>query len=224
RHSPSLHAGVRLLLLMQPKTIRQTNLPSMAAEQVRQAPGNEVGDHEGAGPRISAPKVVSVVLVVMSLLLFVVGCGTSFSNTIPNPSIAAEEWRSVDIGDQVASGKTVFDDDSLVVEAAGVDVWNTSDSFRYIYHPLSGDGKLTVLVDSMSAAHEWTKVGVMVREDLDASARNAFLLLTDFNGVLFQRRESLGGPTNDVLPDGTYMRDYAATAPWWLQLERTRNQ
>lgn len=166
-------------------------------------------------------------LLIAALLL--AACSQPLTSKPPtletqDPVSPVSDWQSADIGPRVAAGETVVDDDSLVVVAAGVDVWNTEDSFRFTYHPLRGDGKLTVRVDSLSAAHEWTKVGLMVREDLGASARNAFLLLTDSNGVLFQRREAVGGNTNDVLPDGTYMRDYVALAPWWLQLERAGNE
>lgn len=167
-------------------------------------------------------------LFLTSIALFLTACGSQTTTTRREeptppsekpPEPAVSEWLSVDIGSSFV-GDTVAEDGSLVVVASGVDVWSTSDSFRFIYHPLSGDGSLTVRVDDMSAPNEWTKVGVMVREDLGAAARNAFLLLTDFNGVLFQRREVVGGVTDDVLPDGTYMRDYVALAPWWLRLER----
>ena len=108
----------------------------------------------------------------------------------------------------------------VVVRASGVDVWNEADGFRFTFQALRGDGSLTVRVDGIEAANEWTKVGVMVREDVAPGARNAFVLLTESNGALFQRREVAGGSTSDVLADGTYMRAFDASAPWWLRIER----
>src|SRR5260370_38099167 len=41
----------------------------------------------------------------------------------------------------------------------------------------------------------------MIREDLTAGARNAFLTLTDDQGVIFQNRTSKGGSTNVSSPE-----------------------
>lgn len=168
---------------------------------------------------------IFILALLAPLLIVLAACGGPLTGPpdraeLPSPLVPAGQWESVDIGGPTHEGETAIGDDSLVVLASGEDVWSTSDSFRYIYQELRGDGVLTVRVDSMLAPNEWTKVGVMVREDLGASARNAFLLLTNSNGVLFQRREAVGATTDDVLPDGTYMRDFVASAPWWLRLER----
>jgi hypothetical protein len=135
---------------------------------------------------------------------------------------SSDGWQSSDVGDTALRGSSAFcaDERPLVVQASGTDVWNERDGFHFVYQALEGDGSLTVRVDDLEAAHEWTKAGVMVREVLTPDARNAFVHLTDFNGVLMQRRDDAGGSTSDVLPDGTYMRDYDATAPWWLRIER----
>lgn len=170
-------------------------------------------------------KIVPLVLGATLLFLLLASCGGPLSAAPVEPKanprpLVDLEWESVDIGEPLFEGETTIEGQSLVVKASGEDVWSTSDSFRFIYRELSGNATLTVRVDDMAAPDEWTKVGLMVREDLSESARNAFVLLTDQNGVLFQRRTIAGGVTDDVLPDGTYMRDFVALAPWWLRLER----
>jgi len=151
------------------------------------------------------------------------GCSTVTDPDVP-PSVPdtveGDGWNNTDIGVVSVAGESEGDDDELVVTASGTDVWNEGDGFHFTYQALAGDGSLTVRVDALDAAHEWSKAGVMIREDLTPGARNAFVLLTDFNGALFQRREVAGGSTADVLPDGTYMRAFEASSPWWLRIER----
>lgn len=138
-----------------------------------------------------------------------------------DPAPATEAWESIDIGVVAFEGDADADGDgSIVVTASGSDVWSGEDGFHFTYQALEGDGALTVRVDAMQAADVWTKVGVMVREDLSPGARNAFVLLTDANGALFQRRASVGGATSDTLSDGTLMQAVDASAPWWLRIER----
>ena len=169
----------------------------------------------------------SLASIVLLGTTFLAACGTAASGA-PSPKVpdappgVVVAWQSVDVGSVglVGDVESAEDGSSLVVRASGSDVWDVADAFRFTYQPLRGDGSLTVRVDGIEAANEWTKVGVMVREDVAPDARNAFVLLTESNGALFQRREVVGGSTADVLADGTYLRAPEATAPWWLRIER----
>jgi hypothetical protein len=131
-------------------------------------------------------------------------------------------WTSIDVGSVGVVGDAESDagGQRIVVRAAGTDVWNLEDGFRFTYQELHGDGALTVRVDDIAAANEWTKVGVMVREDLAPGARNAFMLLTESFGAVFQARLETGGVTDDTLPGGYVMRTPEPVAPWWLRIER----
>jgi len=157
------------------------------------------------------------------LLLFLAACGTT---DLAGPGGGGDRaWQSADIGGTDVAGETrEVAPGELQILAAGEDIWDEADTFRYVYQAIQGDGALTVRVNDVKAVDEWTKVGLMVRENLAPNARNAMILLTDYNGVLFQRREVTGGRTADVLPDGTYMRDVSASAPWWLRIERKGSQ
>ena len=139
---------------------------------------------------------------------------------VPGFDVAA--WSSVDVGVVGFAGESevVSGDESVVLRGSGSDVWNEADGFRFTYQGLSGDGSLTVRVDEIEAVDEWTKVGVMVREGLAPDARNAFMLLTDFYGVVFQGRLEVGARTSDTLPGGHVMRTAEPEAPWWLRIER----
>ncbi|MHC4593376.1 MAG: LamG domain-containing protein [Planctomycetota bacterium] len=87
---------------------------------------------------------------------------------------------------------------TYTMTAAGADIWGTSDEFRYAWKQLSGDGEITATVESVlwvTGSNDWTKAGVMIRETLDASSKNAFVALTtgSGNGATFQWRPIAGG-------------------------------
>ena len=131
------------------------------------------------------------------------------------------EWRGDDVGIVALAGDSDIGLDGVIrVRASGVDVWGTADGFHFTHRQLAGDGDLIVRVDEIEAAHEWSKAGIMVREDLTAGARNVFLHLTESNGAILQRRAHVDGTTTDIADDGTYFRAFEARAPAWLRLER----
>ena len=140
----------------------------------------------------------------------------------PTDGETERSFSSVDVGvvGFVGESRVEPDAESVVVRASGADVWSEEDGFRFTYQGLSGDGALTVRVDALEAAHEWTKVGVMVREDVSPGAANGFMLLTEELGVVFQGRVEAGGETSNRAADGSRMRDWDPVAPWWLRIER----
>jgi regulation of enolase protein 1 (concanavalin A-like superfamily) len=58
----------------------------------------------------------------------------------------------------------------------------------------------------------WAKVGVMVREDLTAGSRNAFMAVSPANGVTFQRRTAPGALSTSTKAAGA--------APKWVRVTR----
>ncbi|GAI95605.1 unnamed protein product, partial [marine sediment metagenome] len=92
-------------------------------------------------------------------------------------------------------------DGTYTMTAAGVDIWDEADEFRYAYKQLSGDGEITATVESVlwvPGSGDWTKAGVMIRETLDAGSKNAFVALTtgSGDGATFQWRSSAGGSSS----------------------------
>ncbi|MCH8119182.1 MAG: hypothetical protein IIC00_05575 [Planctomycetes bacterium] len=90
---------------------------------------------------------------------------------------------------------------TYTMTAAGVDIWNEADEFRYAWKQLSGDGEITATVESVlwvTGSGDWTKVGVMIRDTLDADSKNAFVALTtgSGDGATFQWRTMAGGSSS----------------------------
>ena len=109
-------------------------------------------------------------------------------------------------------------DGSIIMNGIGTDIWNNGDQFRYAYKSLSGNGSMTVRVDSIALSNEWAKAGVMIRETLEAGSKHAFVALTPTpsHGLSFQRR-----PTADAASGNTDVADIAL--PHWVKLTRTGN-
>ncbi|MHC4430643.1 MAG: PA14 domain-containing protein, partial [Planctomycetota bacterium] len=102
---------------------------------------------------------------------------------------------------------------TYTMTGSGVDIWADADEFHYAYKTLSGNGSITAKVESLVNTDPFAKVGVMVRNSLDADAANVALLLTPENGVRFQYRSNAGDVTDREFDD-------TLAAPYWIRLER----
>jgi hypothetical protein len=109
------------------------------------------------------------------------------------------------------------------VTASGSDIWDTADSFQYVYKPLAGDGEIVARVVSLNNPDFWTKAGVMIRADTSAGSANAFMLETGpnfgHNEPVFQWRTDSGGGTSD---SGNHVTSQPP-AVIWLRLNRSNN-
>jgi hypothetical protein len=90
-------------------------------------------------------------------------------------------------------GAPVTPNGTFTLRGSGADIWGSADAFHFAYQPLTGDGSIVARVASLTHTHAWAKAGVMIRENLDADARHAMVVVTPSNGVAFQRRTSTGG-------------------------------
>jgi hypothetical protein len=123
-------------------------------------------------------------------------------------------WSSVDIGDVGATGHASYGSGVFTVAGAGADIWNDADAFRYVYTSLTGDGSIVTQVTSEEYVANWTKAGVMMRESLDPSSRQALMLVSPGKGLAFQRRVDPGGISTNTSGG-------AGTAPYFVKLTRT---
>jgi len=106
--------------------------------------------------------------------------------------------------------------DSFSLSAAGTDIWDLADEFRYAYKQLNGNGSIVARVDSLEQTHPWAKAGVMIRETLEPGSKHATVAVTPSNGVAFQRRLFTGNSSVSTAQTGV-------VAPHWIRLTRTGN-
>ena len=121
-------------------------------------------------------------------------------------------WGDTAVG-YAGSGGLSQQDGRFIVAAAGRDIWDRSDQFRFVSRVLRGDGDIVAHVDSLTGSHRWSKAGLMIRGTLDPDAPHAFAVVSRSKGLAFQRRPAAGGLT--LHTDGG-----AGAAPRWLWLSR----
>ena len=108
---------------------------------------------------------------------------------------------------------------TTTIVGRGADIWGTSDQFQYAYTTITGNGSMTVKVDSLAHTDPWTKAGIMIRETLDAGSSFAGVFATGENGVRFQARAMAdqSATADDAVATDEAM---ALTAPVWIKIER----
>lgn len=136
------------------------------------------------------------------------------SFSVANPSTPLPiPWVTTDIGTASVIGSATYSSGTFTVSGAGSDIWDISDSFRYVYQDLVGNGMITAKVNSQTNTDPWAKAGVMIRETTAANSKHAMMIVSPSNGTGFQSRISTGGTTTHIGTSGT--------APIWLRLQRS---
>ena len=126
-------------------------------------------------------------------------------------------WASRDIGSTGMAGSAAVSSSTWTIAGSGANIWGTSDEFRFAYQQVTGDVDIRVRLTRFEDLQDWSKAGVMIRETLNANARNAFMMLMPEYGVFLQSRATQGGET-------TRLTGRAGAAPVWLRLVRQGNQ
>lgn len=82
-----------------------------------------------------------------------------------------EPWSTQDLGEVEIPGSAAFDGERFVLEASG-----TADTYRLVHLPLPGDGAVTARI-VFPLSSQYAKIGVTLRESLDADAAHASMLV-----------------------------------------------
>jgi hypothetical protein len=122
---------------------------------------------------------------------------------------------------QAAPGGVTVDEaaGTTTIVGRGADIWGTADEFQYAYTTLTGDGSMTVKVESLDYTDPWTKAGIMIRETLDAGSSFAAVFATGENGVRFQARTMADQDATSDTPVATDEQK-ALTPAVWIKIER----
>ena len=126
---------------------------------------------------------------------------------VPSPML------DTDIGSPTG-GSANFAAGTYTVVGAGNDVFGASDAFHYVYEPLTGDGSVTVRVNTISANGGHSLAGLDVRSSLSPTAANLFLASRDDGSVFVNDRTTDGG-------NGGNLASQAGTIPEYLRITRT---
>jgi regulation of enolase protein 1 (concanavalin A-like superfamily) len=147
---------------------------------------------------------VGVCLAVLTVLAIP---SRSIAQTLPSP------WLTRDIGSPSPAGSATYSNQQFTIKGSGNDIWSSSDQFRFVYQPISGDVEIVARIGSFTAVDPWSKVGVMIRNDLTSGSAYAFSLLSGANGIAFQRRTTAGGSSYTTAGP-------LVSTPRWVRLRR----
>lgn len=119
-----------------------------------------------------------------------------------------------DVGSVGTAGTATYSPSTgkYMLTGAGADIWGSADAFQFDAKQVAGDFTMVVKVESLTAADPWAKVGLMMRDTVQAGAMYAMQLVSKSSGTAFQRRLTTNGGSNSDVSTGS--------APIWLKLQR----
>ena len=106
------------------------------------------------------------------------------------------------------------------ISSTSGDISSTAnDHFRFVYKQLNGDGSIAAKVNSLSATHEWSKGGVMIRETMEVTSTRAHMIVTGVGRRAFENR-----PTTGANSASSNTARGTNTFPFWVKIERKGDQ
>jgi hypothetical protein len=121
--------------------------------------------------------------------------------------------QALEMGQARVRGSYVVNGDLHVLSGNGTGLSSTSDAFQFVYTPLKGDNEFSARIVGASLIPSTVKVGIMVRESLEADAAYVAQLLAPGHGTALQWRNSTGGAS-------TYSPGEATITPLWMRIVR----
>ena len=131
-----------------------------------------------------------------------------YVGTIPGP------WVSVGIGHSASPDTVTFREGLFSIHESGTGIDGTTDQFRYLYQDAFGDGEIVARLRDVTSTGNSSKVGLMIRENLEPGSKMvAFGTVDGTSGLFFQRRTNNGNNSiSELIGSGE--------APMWLKLAR----
>lgn len=142
--------------------------------------------------------------------LLILGSVPSWAQTLVNG------FNAENIGNNVG-GNTTYNSSTgtYTLLAGGLDIEGTNDNFHFLSKSLAGDGRVTARINSVTNTHDWTKVGVMVRQNNSANAANVMFLLRPQLGSAGQYRANSGAGTVSTWQDNpAHNENFTQTNPY----------
>jgi beta-glucanase (GH16 family) len=123
-------------------------------------------------------------------------------------------WTTAKIGSGYP-GEAGSSDGRIMVRGSGNNLGSTTDGLYYVHQPMSGDGRVTVKLNSFEANHTRAKAGMMLRASTAADAPFAMVHWMPEGQCEFLWRTSQGSISSYVW--------HGSGTPWPPQLSLTRN-
>ena len=178
-------------------------------------------------------RIVSIVIILVSICL--VSCSRKPATNKKNDDhmLSLSDFKHADIGPATKAGTATMNTNELEIVAGGSDIWGTHDEFHFAYKALTGDFDFSVQILSLSAAHLYTKAGIMARTDLSDSSQHVYYQVFHDNsprnknngGCEFQYRSEKAAEMKAIYPDPkTAGNQFDVAFPnCWVRLKRQGN-
>jgi hypothetical protein len=165
------------------------------------------------------------------ILIFLFTISLSFAKEKP---VSTKNFKFTNIGKPIIEGTSQNLQDGISLTAGGADVWGTKDQFGFSYFMQNGDFDLVAQIESMTAAHLYSKAGLMAREQLTDNSRHIFFQVFPDNnprnknngGFEFQYREEQGADMKAIYPakpEG--LPEFPVNYPnTWIRLKRVGSE
>jgi len=136
----------------------------------------------------------------------------SASPSSPGINVAGP-WNAVNIGDASTSGNLSTGATTASLTGSGMGFQEMSDSMRFAWKPLTGDGSITGRVTGFSANNGGKAFGgLMLRSSLRRESANVAATVISGGGLRFTRRSETASYTEPTT--------HTLRAPYWLRVER----
>lgn len=140
---------------------------------------------------------------------------SSASVTVTNPvTVPPPPWQGIDIGNAGVSGSATVSAGWYTVTGAGT-LGGSSDSFHFLYQPMSGNGELRAQITSVQNTSSSACAGVMIRETLSSGSRYAFVGISP-GGTVYSETRTRSGRSASITASGS-----GATPNFWARLVRS---
>src|SRR5665648_1048859 len=167
----------------------------------------------------------------ISVLLLIASMSNLLTAQDSSKAISAKKLKQTDIGNPAITGKVTIAEKEFEITAGGADIWGTKDEFHFSYQSIKGDFDMSVQILSLSAAHQYTKAGIMARADLSDNSQHVYYQVFPDNsprnnnngGCEFQYRSEKAGEMKAIYPDiKTAGNQFDVAFPdTWIRLKRT---
>lgn len=124
-------------------------------------------------------------------------------NALDAPAPVGIFDHHLDVGDVSAAGNAEYDaaKKQYIVTGSGADIWDVADEFQFVYKKASGAFEIqaTIFAFNDTSTNEWSKAGLMVRDNLTAGSPHMLGLVRGSDAQLDTGwRVSQGGSSSDI--------------------------
>jgi outer membrane protein assembly factor BamB len=188
-------------------------------EVLNAADGTLLYSYKAGAPLYAAPSVSNGEIFTGGVdgNVYAFGLPSSPSTPPPDPNCPSG-FTCQDIGAPSPAGSETASGTTWAVTAGGTGVGGTSDSFRYIATPSTGDTQVAAEVNSIQSPSSASQTGLMVRQTADPNSPYYAGFAVSGGGVVVQYRSAFGGGT-------TTLNNVASSSPpIFLEIQRAGNQ